>query len=77
MKYLAYVFSTLLCTASLILSVQLDKANQEIINLNSQINAFEIRSGQDSDKIKALEDALFKRLHSKKKVLCWDYDYAA
>ena len=77
MKYLAYVFSTLLCTASLILSVQLDKANQEIINLNSQVNAFEIQAAKDTDTIKALKEALLKRSHSIKKVICLDLSHVA
>ena len=62
---------------SFAVSIELDHANQEIINLNSQVNAFEIQAGKDTETIKALKDALSKRLHPKKKVICFDLFYAS
>ncbi len=77
MKYLVYVILLLMSTYSFAVSIELDHANQEIINLNSQVNAFEIQAGKDTDTIKAFKEALLKRSHSIKKVICVDLSHVA
>ncbi len=77
MKYFSsagFVIMVILC---LMLSIQLDRAKQKIIQLDTSIAGFEIHASQDSDMIEALKAALIKRSYSHKKVICLDYDYAS
>ncbi len=74
MIHLLCVFLILL---NLMLFAQVDKANQEIVNLNSQVAAFEVQAGKESDTIAFLKAALLKRSHPKKKVICLDFDHVA
>lgn len=77
MKHLNALLLIIVSAMSIFLCFELNIANQEIVNLNSQVSAFEVQAGRDTDKIKALENALLKRSHSKKKVICWDLNDVA
>ncbi|APB99007.1 hypothetical protein [Polynucleobacter asymbioticus] len=77
MKYLSSAGFAVMAILCLMLSIQLDRAKQEIIQLDESIARFEIHASQDSDMIEALKAALIKRSHSHKKVICLDYDYAS